>query len=236
MRRANRLYRLVELLRSRSSCTGAWLAGQLQISLRTLYRDIADLSLSGVPIEGEAGVGYRLRHNVTLPPLSFDSDEIEALLIGTRMVQAWADPDLERAAQAAMAKIQNVLPAAGRREAEMARLFVPSYRRERPTWLHDIRLAVRHRHIIRIDYVREDGAPSQRELWPLGLFFWGPTWTLIGWCELRNDFRHFRVDRVQSVSVQTRHFPDQKGRRLEDFYAQIEQREGIDVKDRKRLA
>lgn len=227
MRRADRLYRLVELLRSRSSCTGAWLADQLQVSLRTLYRDIADLSLSGVPIEGEAGVGYRLRHNVTLPPLSFDSDEIEALLIGTRMVQAWADPELERAALAAMAKIQNVLPEAARREATLARLFVPSFPRPRPTWLQDMRLAVRRRRVVQIDYIREDGTPSQRELWPLGLFFWGQTWTLVGWCTLRDDFRHFRVDRVQHAQVLEQQYPDQPGRRITDFFDQIEQREKL---------
>jgi len=233
MRRADRLYRLVELLRSRSSCTGAWLAEQLQISLRTLYRDIQDLSLSGVPIEGEAGVGYRLKHRMDLPPLTFDIDEIEALLVGTRMVQAWADPELERAALAAMAKIQNVLPEASRREASLARLFVPNFPHQRPGWLGDLRLAVRRRNIIHIDYIREDGTPSQRELWPLGLFFWGQTWTLIGWCELRGDFRHFRVDRVQTVSVTPTIFPDQKGRRLEDFYDQLEQRDGIKIKRRR---
>lgn len=230
MRRADRLFRLVELLRSRSSCTGAWLADQLQVSLRTLYRDINDLSLSGVPIEGEAGVGYRLRHSVDLPPLTFDIDEIEALLIGTRMVQAWADPELERAALAAMAKIQNVLPEARRREAALARLFVPNFRRARPPWLGQMRLAVRRRHIVRIDYTREDGTPSQRELWPLGLFFWGQTWTLIGWCELRNDFRHFRVDRIQDMQTLEKTFPDQKGRRLDDYYDQLEKQHGIDVR------
>jgi predicted DNA-binding transcriptional regulator YafY len=232
MRRADRLFRLVELLRSRSSCTGAWLADQLQVSLRTLYRDITDLSLSGVPIEGEAGVGYRLKHRIDLPPLTFDIDEVEALLVGTRMVQAWADPELERAALAAMAKIQNVLPEARKREASLARLFVPNFPRGRPPWLGQLRHAVRRRNIIHIEYQTEDGTPSQRELWPLGLFFWGQNWTLVGWCELRGDFRHFRVDRVQTVAVKPAVFPDQKGRRLTDFYDQLEQKQGIKVRDK----
>ena len=229
MRRADRLFRLVELLRSRSSCTGAWLADQLQVSLRTLYRDITDLSLSGVPIEGEAGVGYLLKHRIDIPPLTFDIDEIEALLVGTRMAQAWADPELERAALSAMAKIQNVLPEARKREASLARLFVPNFPRARPPWLGQLRHAVRRRNVIHIDYQTEDGTLSQRELWPLGLFFWGQNWTLVGWCELRGDFRHFRVDRVQTVTVQHAIFPDQKGRRLTDFYKQLEQIHGIKV-------
>ncbi len=229
MRRADRLYRLVELLRSRSSCTGAWLAEQLQVSLRTLYRDIQDLSLSGVPIEGEAGVGYRLKHSIDLPPLTFDIDELEALLVGTRMVQTWADPQLARAAQAAMAKIQNVLPAARRREASLARLFAPNLPRNRPPWLAELRRAMRQRDIIDIDYQREDGTPSQRSLWPLGLFFWGQHWTLIGWCELRDDFRHFRVDRILALRLQGAQFADQRGRRLDDFFDQLEADKGIRV-------
>ncbi len=230
MRRADRLYRLVELLRSRHLCTGAWLAEQLQVSLRTLYRDINDLCLSGVPIEGEAGVGYRLRFKMDLPPLLFDVDEIEALIIGSRMVQAWADPDLARAAAAAMAKIHNVLPDARRREVQLSRLFIPPPYKERPAWLGDLRRAVRRRNVVSIDYVREDGTPSQRELWPLGLFFWGEAWTLVGWCHLRNDFRHFRVDRVQTLQILPQTFPDQPGRRLDDFYDQLEARKGIKVK------
>jgi predicted DNA-binding transcriptional regulator YafY len=131
-----------------------------------------------------------------------------------------------------MAKIQNVLPEARKREASLARLFVPNFPRGRPPWLGQLRHAVRRRNIIQIDYQKEDGTPSQRELWPLGLFFWGYNWTLIGWCELRNDFRHFRVDRVQKVTVQPAIFPDQKGRRLTDFYDQLEQEKGIKVRDK----
>ena len=110
MRRADRLFRLVELLRSRRFATGAWLADQLEVSLRTLYRDIRDLCASGMPIEGEAGVGYRLRYRLDVPPLLFDTQELEALLIGSRMVQAWGDTELAAAAGAALAKIHNALP------------------------------------------------------------------------------------------------------------------------------
>ncbi|MDP5239261.1 YafY family protein [Uliginosibacterium sp. 31-16] len=230
MRRADRLFRLVELLRARRHATGAWLAEQLQVSLRTLYRDIHDLTLSGVPIEGEAGVGYRLRYRLDVPPLLFNPEELEALLVGSRMVQAWGDGELAAAAGAALAKIHNVLPEPLKREAQLARLFIPPGGQERLPWLQPLRVAVRERRMVRIDYVREDKTPSERILWPLGLFFWGRAWTLIGWCDLRGDFRHFRVDRIQQLDALDALFPDQPGRRLGDFFDQLERREGIRVK------
>ncbi|MFT4173624.1 MAG: YafY family protein [Rhodocyclaceae bacterium] len=228
MRRADRLYRLVELLRSRHCATGAWLADQLQVSLRTLYRDIQDLSLSGVPIEGEAGVGYRLRHRLDLPPLLFDTNEIEALIVASRMVQAWGDDELARAATAALAKIHNVLPEARRREAEAARLFVPpAHYASRPPWLAELRGAVRQRRIAHMAYVREDKTPSERTIWPLGLFFWGQNWTLVGWCLLREDFRHFRVDRIQSLALEEARYPDMPGRRLTDFFDWLQHTQNV---------
>ncbi len=136
MRRADRLFRLVEILRSKRLATGSWLAEQLDVSLRTLYRDIRDLSLSGVPIEGEAGVGYRLRYRLDVPPLLFDRAELEALLVGSRMVQAWGDSDLAQAATAALAKIHNVLPELLRREAQQAQLFIPSQPPRSPSSPH----------------------------------------------------------------------------------------------------
>jgi len=232
MRRADRLFRLVELLRSRRHATGAWLAEQMQVSLRTLYRDIRDLTLSGVPIEGEAGVGYRLRYRLDIPPLLFDAAELEALLVGSRMVQAWGDADLAQAATAALAKIHNVLPELLRREAQQAKLFIPPPQFDRPLFLTELRHAVRHRQIIHIAYVREDGTSSARDLWPLGLFFWGRSWTLIGWCLLRDGFRHFRVDRVRSLGVSDETYPDQAGRRLDDYFDELERREGITIPHR----
>jgi predicted DNA-binding transcriptional regulator YafY len=232
MRRADRLFRLVEIMRSRRLSTGSWLAEQLGVSLRTLYRDIADLSLSGVPIEGEAGVGYRLRYRLDVPPLLFDPVELEALLVGSRMVQAWGDNDLAQAATAALAKIHNVLPELLRREAQQARLFIPPLGGERPHHLTELRDAVRERRIARMAYVREDGTASQRSLWPLGLFFWGRNWTLIGWCLLRGGFRHFRVDRIQELSVSNDSFPDQKGRRLNDFFDELERKNDITIGQR----
>jgi len=232
MRRADRLFRLVELLRSKRFATGAWLAEQLQVSLRTLYRDIHDLSLSGVPIEGEAGVGYRLRYKLDVPPLLFDPAELEALLVGSRMVQAWGDADLAQAATAALAKIHNALPELLRREAQQARLFIPPPQYDRPPHLTELRRAVRKHQIVEMSYAREDGTPSERKLWPLGLFFWGKAWTLIGWCLLRDNFRHFRVDRIQHLTVSTETYPDQPGRRLNDYFDEIERQDGIKITQR----
>ena len=230
MRRADRLFRLVELLRSKRLATGNWLAGELQVSLRTLYRDVRDLTLSGVPVEGEAGVGYRLRYRLDVPPLLFDPAELEALLVGSRMVQAMGDCDLAQAATAALAKIHNVLPETLRREAQRARLFVPSPRAARPPHLTELRRAVRQRRVIRVTYRRQDGACSERALWPLGLFFWGVDWTLVGWCLMRESFRHFRVDRIGQLTVCDATYPDQKGRRLDDYFDALERDEGIKVR------
>ncbi|MDO6386359.1 YafY family protein [Uliginosibacterium sp. 31-12] len=229
MRRADRLFRLVELLRARRHATGQWLAEQLQVSLRTLYRDIHDLTLSGVPIEGEAGVGYRLRYRLDVPPLLFSPEELEALLVGSRMVQAWGDAELARSAGAALAKIHNVLPEALKREAQLARLFVPPIGADLLPWLQPLRLAVREHKIVHIAYVREDQTPSQRRLWPLGLFFWGRAWTLIAWCELREGFRHFRVDRIQHLDTLPVRFPDLPGRRLNDFFDELEASHGVSI-------
>ena len=228
MRRADRLFRLVELLRSRRLATGNWLAAELQVSLRTLYRDIHDLAQSGVPVEGEAGVGYRLRYRLDVPPLLFDAAELEALLIGSRMVQAWGDAELAAAAGAALAKIHNALPEALRREARIARLYVPP-KPERPAWLQELRSTIRHRNVVSMDYRREDGTPSQREVWPLGLFFWGSAWTLVGWCTMRNDFRHFRVDRILRLQRSDTIYPVESGRRLDDYFDCLERQENITI-------
>lgn len=229
MARADRMFQLVELLRSRRFATGAWLAQKLNVSLRTLYRDIRDLSLSGVPIEGEAGVGYRLRYRLDVPPLLFDTQELEALLVGSRMVQAWGDEELARAATVALAKIHNVLPEALKREAQVAKLFVSGSPSGAPALLQVLRHAVRNRTIVNIDYAREDGTPSVREIWPLALSFWGRNWTLVGWCCLRESFRSFRVDRILELRKSASQFPDLPGRRLSDFFDLLEQCEGITI-------
>ncbi|MCQ4249021.1 YafY family transcriptional regulator [Pseudomonas stutzeri] len=219
MRRADRLFQIVQFLRSRRLTTAQWLAERLQVSVRTIYRDIQDLSLSGVPLEGEAGVGYVLRQPMDLPPLMFEREEIEALVVGARMVNAWADPDLQRAAESALAKIHSVLPTTLRDELNGNRLFAPEVNTYPVHWLGQLRQAIRQRRKLQLGYRDESGQATLRRIWPLGLFFWGQTWTLCSWCELRNDFRNFRIDRVDSLAELDETFQTDPGQRLEDYLA-----------------
>lgn len=201
MRRADRLFRLVQHLRQRRFATADQLAQALGVSRRTVYRDIADLIDSDVPIRGEAGVGYTLERGFELPPLTFTTAEIEALVLGARMVQAWADPELAQAARTVIEKVEAVVPAPMR--AVLA-----------DTPLHAIQLggdadsdarmvvlreAIRDRRMVRFGYVRRDGEASQREVLPLGLYFWGRSWTLAAWDPMRGDYRSFRPDRMDGL-------------------------------------
>jgi biotin operon repressor len=127
VRRADRLFRIVQYLRGRRLTTAAFLAGRLGVSLRTVYRDVRDLSLSGVPVEGEAGVGYRLKAGFDVPPLMFTLNEIEALAIGARMVEAWGGPVLADSARTAIEKIVAALPAERRMAVEQTRLYAPNF-------------------------------------------------------------------------------------------------------------
>lgn len=219
MRRADRLFEIVHYLRGRRLTTAAQLAQWLEVSERTVYRDIADLLASGVPIDGEAGVGYRLRPDFDLPPLMFNRNEIEALVIGARMVESWGGPGLAQGARSALAKIATALPNEKRTALESSRLFSPSHFISQQLGQHmDVmRTAIDDRRRLHLDYRDNDGKASQRFVQPLGLFFWGGTWTLGAWCELRSDFRNFRLDRIVTCTVDTVQFPDEPGRRLADF-------------------
>jgi len=217
MRRADRLFQIVLLLGRRRAVTARELAEALQVSERTIYRDIADLSLSGVPVAGEAGVGYLMRGGYQLPPLMFDADELATLALGSRMVQGWSDPELGRAAERALLKIEAVLPPALKQRMDEQALLVPDFhvppRMIIPLSL--LRRAIGNTRKVEFDYTRADGAPSRRTVWPLGLFFWGETWTLGAWCELRGEYRSFRLDRMADLAVLDAHF--QGGGLLQDY-------------------
>jgi predicted DNA-binding transcriptional regulator YafY len=218
MRRADRLFRLVQVLRARRFATAKSLAEALEVSERTVYRDVRDLSLSGVPIEGEAGVGYALRRDFDMPPLMFDYEEIEALTAGARMVQAWSSPALAKAAQSALDKIAAALPADKRIAMDRTRLYAPTFHvdRELGKVLDTMREAIVEARRLSFRYADEGGKPSERKVRPLGLYFWGQRWTLAAWCEMREDFRNFRLDRTANVAIGNR-FPDEPGKRLDDF-------------------
>ncbi len=219
MRRADRLFQLVETLRRRrTAITGAALAEVLGVSLRTLYRDVRDLISRGVPIEGEAGVGYRLR-GYDLPPITFDQDEIEALVLGARIVESWADPQLAQAARAAIGKIESSLPEPRRSMVEGAALYAPSDHRQVEVGidLAALRRAIRDSRKVAIDYVDAKDDTSTRIIHPLAMAFFGPVWMVPAWCELRQAFRVFRPDRMRSLDVLDARFTEEPGRDLSAF-------------------
>ncbi|MDQ2962789.1 MAG: YafY family transcriptional regulator [Pseudomonadota bacterium] len=225
MRRADRLFSIVQYLRGRRLTTAAQLAHWLEVSERTIYRDIADLAASGVPVDGEAGVGYRIRSGFDLPPLMFTFDEIEALVIGARFVESWGGPGLAGGARSALAKIAAALPAEKRVALERSRLFAPGFfiDPEPGKRLDALRHAIIGQRFTDLDYKDAEARVSQRRVRPLGLYFWGDVWTLAAWCELRQDFRSFRLDRIVAVNPADARYPDESGRRLEDYIRKMQE-------------
>jgi predicted DNA-binding transcriptional regulator YafY len=223
VRRADRLFQIVQRLRlkGRGVTTAAELAEELGVSERTIYRDVRDLQLSGVPIRGEAGVGYALpKGTFDLPPLMFTRDEIEALVLGARVVEAWADPDLARAAKDALGKVEAVLPPALKDRLASATLFALNFRDRAAldSVLPALRGAIRESRKVELDYRDRAEASTTRTVLPLGLFYWGVNWTLGAWCELRTGFRNFRLDRIASFRVLDESFQPEPGRTLADLF------------------
>lgn len=221
MRRADRLFRLVELLRHRRFATASDLAEELGVSARTVYRDVQDLSRSGVPILGEAGVGYRLDPTHELPPLTFDADEIAALVLGSRMVETWGDDALAKSARSALRKIEAVLPDALARALAEIPLYVPPTARaaDRRRAVGTLRSAMDERRKLLLEYEDIAGEPSERVVWPLGLWFFGDRWCLGAWCELRQDYRVFRPDRIVTVTLLEARFEETESINREHFLA-----------------
>jgi len=221
MRRADRLFEIVQLLRSRRFMTAAQIAEELEVSERTIDRDVSDLIVSGVPIAGEAGVGYTLDRRFDLPPLMFNAEEIEALILGSRIVQSWTDPDLAGAAHSALIKIEAVLPEPLRANVTESALFAPRIMPDTAAVsnLAIARRAMQDRFKLSCRYTRPDGDTTDRVVHPLGLFYWGRAWTLVAWCEMRDDFRSFRLDRMERLVRRDERFEEAPGRSLEDFMA-----------------
>lgn len=219
MRRADRLFQIIQNLHHDRVITAQDLAQELEVSERTIYRDIQDLSLSGVPITGETGQGYRIMRGYQLPPLMFNEEELEALLLGARMVQVWTDKGLARAAHQALQKIEHIIPDKLKPELARQDMVVPDFPMEGQAGvqLMIVRQAIKGQHKISFDYKREDGQGSNRTVQPLGLFYWGKVWTLVAWCELRDAFRHFRLDRMTEIEKHDETFKIIEGRSLQDF-------------------
>ena len=222
MRRADRLFQIVQLLRRRRTVvTAAQIADRLEISERTVYRDIRDLIQAGTPIDGEAGVGYRLQPGYDLPPLMFDREEIQALVLGARIVAQFGDPALARASESILSKVAGVLPKELEPLLADTRLFVPKTRSgtRASAALAVAREALVAQRRLHVKYASEKGEETERTIRPLGLFFWGKTWTLAAWCEMRTGFRNFRLDRINAAVVGDR-FEDESGRTLRDMLQQ----------------
>ncbi|WP_420568710.1 helix-turn-helix transcriptional regulator [Thalassovita sp.] len=221
MRRADRLFQIVQYLRGGRLLKAAQLAERLEVTPRTIYRDIADLIGSGVPIEGEAGVGYLMREGYDLPPLMFTQDEIVALVAGARMIKAWGGAKMAAAAEEALVKINAVLPDAARAQADEVHVHafgtadMSDLQRER---LDKIEYATNAKISLDMTYLDLSEQLSSRRIRPLGLWYWGKVWTLVGWCELREDFRSFRLDRIADLT-EGPPFKPQRGKNLRDFYA-----------------
>lgn len=229
MRRADRLFQIIELLRRHGVLTAMDIAEKLEVSVRTIYRDMDDISASGVPLKAEAGIGYALEKGYDLPPLMFTQGELEALEVAARLLSSIADRELQAGAEAALAKIRAVLPHTLRRKNDELAVFAPDFvmsPRMRAA-MPELRLALRERRKIVLDYRKESGEESRRTLRPLGLFYWGKSWTLVAWCEWRDDFRHFRLDRMQEWELSEERFDAESGKTLEDFMQRIAEARGV---------
>ena len=226
MRRADRLFRIVQMLRSGRLKTARALAERLQVSERTIYRDVRDLQLAGQPIEGEAGVGYTLRREFDLPPLMFTPEELTALVLGARLVQAWGGTESVIAAKSALARIEAVLPEALAARLDAIALYAPSFRMPMAhrKLLDQLHAACLSRTVLEFSYTRlnEDASRTEhRIIRPLALVFWTGVWTLAAWDEIRNDFRTFRLDRIERLEITSRNFTPKRGQRLEDMMKRV---------------
>lgn len=225
MRRADRLIKITHFLRQRrQAVTAQLIAESFGICTRTVYRDIQCLIDTGVPIMGEAGVGYIIDKNYYLPPIAFDADELEALSLGISMVRQWTDKPFAEKADSAFDKIQAVLPAKLQGELEQITTYAVATKPPVP-WsvsFTALREYIRVRYKIQISYIDANELQSVRTIQPLALFFFSPVWLLAGWCEKRQDFRNFRLDRIQKLTCNNQKFDDDEDKNLAAYMAKID--------------
>jgi len=219
MRRTDRLFDLIQILRDGRLHRASEMSERLGVSVRTIWRDMATLMASGMPVEGERGVGYILRAPITLPPMILSGDEIEALRAGVRLVAEGTDPALARAARSLAAKIASVTPAPP--EGDDLFAFTGEESGHAPTMIPAIRSAIAGRERLTISYIDPEGRESHRDIRPLALDMEGRVWTLAAWCELRGGFRSFRIDRIVALSPTGEIFPREAGHELADYRAHM---------------
>ena len=222
MRRADRLFDILQTLRvATKPMTAAAVAERLEVTVRTVYRDIATLQARRIPIEGAAGIGYVLRRGFDLPPLMFTDDEVDAIAVGARLVRRLRDPGLRKAADNVLAKVTTALPEALRSGVVAAPFFVSDGDAETPTGvdLSDLRRAIRETRKVRITYSDAQGRQSDRIVWPVAMAYYVDVTLLGAWCELRSDFRHFRVERIITSIMSDERFSTDGGKLMERWFA-----------------
>jgi predicted DNA-binding transcriptional regulator YafY len=222
MRRSDRLFDIIQALRTAGApVTAATLAERLEVTVRTIYRDVVTLQARRVPIEGAPGLGYVLRRGFDLPPLMFTSEEIEAIAVGARLVGRTGDPGLQHAADSVLSKVTVVLPEALRAYLAAAPFYVSSSGAPAAgsADLTAVRQAIRAERKLRIAYVDEKEAATERTIWPIAVAYYVQA-TLVGaWCELRRDYRHFRADRITALRVLDEGYPSDNGRLMAEWLA-----------------
>ena len=223
MRRTDRLFDIIGILRDGKLHRAQDIADRLEVSVRTIYRDMDTLVASGIPVEGERGVGYMVREAITLPPLTLTSAELEALNLGVAIVSEAADPDLKKAAQTLADKIDAVLPTQTIAEADAWKFAVYPFADAARGFSHmpTLRAAIKTRQKLKLSYRRIDGTLTDRTIRPLHMEYWGRVWTLTAWCELRDSFRVFRVDLVEEATALPELFVDEPGKTLADYEAAL---------------
>ncbi len=221
MRRTDRLFDIIQILRDGRLHRAQDIADRLEVSVRTIYRDMDTLAASGIPVEGERGMGYMVREAITLPPLTLTAEELEALNLGMAIVAEAADPGLKSAALSLADKIDAVLPTQTVAEADAWKFAVYPFADAARGFSHmaALRSAIKGRQKLRLAYRRIDDTLTDRTIRPLHMEYWGRVWTLTAWCELRNDFRVFRVDLIESTAPLPELFVDEPGRRYTDYIA-----------------
>ena len=224
MRRTDRLFDLIQLLRDGRLHTASDLAEQMEVSVRTIYRDMDTLVASGIPVEGERGVGYILRAPVFMPPMALTQVELEALHLGAALVRQTADTELQEAATRVLTKIDQSMPEPmfGALDGFGKEIFAAPEVAASFSNMPTIRRAIREQLVMLIDYTALDGRQSRRRIRPLQMEYWGRAWTCTGWCEERQDFRVFRVDRINDILVPGGRFEQEPGQTLVDYLKRFE--------------
>lgn len=218
MRRADRLFQIIQHLRGRKLTTARWLAEKLEVSERTIYRDIQDLMSTGVPIDGEAGLGYILRKTYDLPPLMFDANELTTLVLGARMVASLGGT-MKTHAEQVLSKLNAALPDQAKKTMDSVPVYVPNDQyRQYGAVIDTLNRAICQQSIVTLAYQKPDEIyASERQVYPLGVYCWQTRWILMAWCTRRQDFRQFRLDRMIRYHIESQTFTLEKSQHLDVY-------------------